>query len=221
MRRMRLLQRLGQHVAQGDVEVLAVVLAGAVLEHREDRRTASSNTSRLSSMVRPNGSSSVIEALSPMPNSQRPLLKQVEHGDALGDAGGVVGGELEDAVAEPDVLGALAGGGEERLRATGSGSIPRGSGAPPSRRSRSRAGRPARPASARPDRACARRPAARAAAAAARRRCRTSSQGLPRRTMQRQARYRSATICVYWLMYQPPLGEMTWPVMNLASSLAR
>lgn len=25
----------------------------------------------------------------------------------------------------------------------------------------------------------------------------------------------------YWLMYQPPLGEMTWPVMNLASSLAR
>jgi len=25
----------------------------------------------------------------------------------------------------------------------------------------------------------------------------------------------------YWLMYQPPLGDMTWPVMNLASSLAR
>jgi hypothetical protein len=25
----------------------------------------------------------------------------------------------------------------------------------------------------------------------------------------------------YWLMYQPPLGEMTWPVMNFASSLAR
>ena len=25
----------------------------------------------------------------------------------------------------------------------------------------------------------------------------------------------------YWLMYQPPLGERTWPVTNLASSLAR
>jgi hypothetical protein len=25
----------------------------------------------------------------------------------------------------------------------------------------------------------------------------------------------------HWLMYQPPLGEMTCPVMNLASSLAR
>ena len=42
--------------------------------------------------------------------------QQVEHGDALGDAGGMVGGELEDAVAEPDLLGALAGGGEERFR---------------------------------------------------------------------------------------------------------
>jgi hypothetical protein len=25
----------------------------------------------------------------------------------------------------------------------------------------------------------------------------------------------------YWLMYQPPFGEITWPVMNGASSLAR
>ena len=25
----------------------------------------------------------------------------------------------------------------------------------------------------------------------------------------------------YWLMYQPPLGERTWPVTNLASSEAR
>ena len=38
--------------------------------------TASSNTARLSSMERPNGSSSVMEALSPMPNSQRPLLSR-------------------------------------------------------------------------------------------------------------------------------------------------
>ncbi len=36
-------------------------------------RTASSKISRLLSMSTPNGSSSVIEALSPMPNSQRPF----------------------------------------------------------------------------------------------------------------------------------------------------
>ena len=39
--------------------------------------------------------------------------QEIERGDPLGDARGMVGGELEDAVAEPDLLGALAGGGEE------------------------------------------------------------------------------------------------------------
>ncbi len=73
-------------------------------------RTASSKTSRLFSMVMSNGSSSVIEALSPMPNSAAAARQQVEAGDALGDVGGMVGGELQDAVAEPDLLGALAGG---------------------------------------------------------------------------------------------------------------
>ena len=67
-------------------------------------------------MSRPNGVSSVIEALSPMPNSTAAVAQEIEHRDALGDAGGMVGGELEDAMAEPDVLGALGGGGEERFR---------------------------------------------------------------------------------------------------------
>ena len=116
-RRMRLLHRLRHHVAQGNVEILAVMLGAAVLVNiGKIARTASSNTSRLVSMSRPNGVSSVIEALSPMPNSQRPLAQQIEHRDALGDARGMIGGELEDAVAEPDVLGALAGGGEEGFR---------------------------------------------------------------------------------------------------------
>ena len=67
-------------------------------------------------MSRPNGVSSVIDALSPMPNSQRPFEQEIEHRDALGDAGGMIGGELENAVAEPDLLGALAGRGEKRFR---------------------------------------------------------------------------------------------------------
>ena len=41
------------------------------------------------------------------------VAQEIEHRDALGDAGGMIGGELENAVAEPDVFGALAGGGEK------------------------------------------------------------------------------------------------------------
>ena len=46
---------------------------------------------------------------------------QVERGDALGDAGRVVvaGRHQDDAVAEPDLLGALRAGGEEHLRRGG------------------------------------------------------------------------------------------------------
>ena len=44
-----------------------------------------------------------------------PVADQVEARDLLRDARRMVGGKLDDAVAEPDVLGALAGGGEEHL----------------------------------------------------------------------------------------------------------
>src|SRR6185312_12018946 len=41
------------------------------------------------------------------------VAQEIEHRDPLGDARGMIGGELEDAVAEPDLPGALACGGEE------------------------------------------------------------------------------------------------------------
>ena len=44
------------------------------------------------------------------------VAQEIEHRDAFGDARGVIGGELEDAVAEPDFLRALAGGGEKGFR---------------------------------------------------------------------------------------------------------
>ncbi len=44
------------------------------------------------------------------------IAEKIEHRDTFGDARGMIGGELEDAVAEPDVPGALAGGGEKRFR---------------------------------------------------------------------------------------------------------
>ncbi len=49
------------------------------------------------------------------------VADEIEAGDLLGDAGRMVGGELDDAVAEADLLGALAGGGEENLGLRGVG----------------------------------------------------------------------------------------------------
>jgi hypothetical protein len=49
-----------------------------------------------------------------------PVGEEIEHRNTLGDARGMVGGELENAVAEPNLFGALAGGGEEGL---GSGRV--------------------------------------------------------------------------------------------------
>ena len=73
---------------------------------------------------------------------------EVERGDALGDAGRVVvaGQRGDDAVAEADVLGALAGARRGTPRARTSGCTPRGSGARPPTRCRTRAGPRARPA---------------------------------------------------------------------------
>src|ERR1700693_1144331 len=77
-------------------------------------RTASSNTSRLVSMSRPNGVSSVIEALSPIPNSTRPLLRRSSTATRSATRAGWL--VVKNAVAEPDVFGALAGGGEKGFR---------------------------------------------------------------------------------------------------------
>ena len=58
---------------RGMFQTLPVCSLGPSLNIGMMARTASSKTSRLFSMSTPNGSSSVIEALSPMPNSQRPF----------------------------------------------------------------------------------------------------------------------------------------------------
>ena len=57
----------------GKLKYLPLCSLGPSLNIGMTARTASSKTSRLFSMVMSNGSSSVIEALSPMPNSARPL----------------------------------------------------------------------------------------------------------------------------------------------------
>ena len=50
------------------------------------------------------------------PEFNASLAEEIEHRDALGDARRMIGGELENAVTEPDVFGALAGGGEKGFR---------------------------------------------------------------------------------------------------------
>ena len=67
-------------------------------------------------MVRSKGASSVW--LAPLAHAELDpaVAEQIQGRDALGHAGRVVGGQLDDAVAEADILGALAGGAEEHLR---------------------------------------------------------------------------------------------------------
>jgi hypothetical protein len=60
----------------------------------------------------------VIDADSPVPISTRPFD---EAGDAFGHPLRRIGGQLHDAVAKPDVLGALRGGGQEHLGRRGMG----------------------------------------------------------------------------------------------------
>ena len=64
---------LGTTMRSGMFQTLPACSLGPSLNMGRMARTASSKISRLFSMVTPNGSSSVIEALSPMPNSQRPF----------------------------------------------------------------------------------------------------------------------------------------------------
>ena len=113
---MRLLERLRDHVARGKVVVLAVEFPAVAGEHRDD------GAHRLLPAV----------ALVAHAHAERVQLRgprrlahaeidasageQIERRDLLRHAMRLVGGELDHAMAEPDVLGALARRTEEHLR---------------------------------------------------------------------------------------------------------
>ena len=178
-RRMRLLHRLRHHVAQGNVEILAVMLGADFREHREDRLHRLLEHLALGFHVAAERRQFGDRRALAHAELAAAVDQEIEHRDALGDAGGMIGGELEDAVAEPDLLGALAGGGEEGFRRRANANIPRGNDVPPPRRGHSRTGRRSRVGSARSGRAGARRPLPTGAAVAARKRCRISCRRLP------------------------------------------
>ena len=114
-RRVRLLQRLRDHVARGEIVILAVefpILAG---EHRHDglHRLLPA----LALVAHPDGEGMELGRPRRLTHAELDAAAgdQIERGDALGDALRLVGGELHDAVAEADALGALARRGEEHL----------------------------------------------------------------------------------------------------------
>jgi hypothetical protein len=115
-RRMWLLHRLRHHVAQRNVEISAVVFRALVPEHRKDRAHGFLEHLALGLHVATERRQFGDGGALAHPELAAAAAEEIEHGHALGDAGGMIGGELQDAVAEADPLGALAGGGEKGFR---------------------------------------------------------------------------------------------------------
>src|SRR5450755_3260548 len=114
--RMRLLHRLWHHIAQGNVEILAVMLAAAFPKHRKDGADGFLEHFLLGFHVAAERRQFGDRGAFAHPELAASVAQEIEYRDAFGDACGVIGGELENAMAKPDVLGALAGGGEKRFR---------------------------------------------------------------------------------------------------------
>jgi hypothetical protein len=111
----RLLQRLRHDVAQWHVEILAVMLAAAVPEHRDygaDRLLPDRPLFGVIDAERLQlGDAGALAGAEFDPAA----ADQIERGDALGTARRVGRRQLHDAVREADALGALARRGEEHL----------------------------------------------------------------------------------------------------------
>lgn len=116
------LQRLGNDVARRHLDVLAVESAERFLDHAADRDLEG---------LLPLGPLVGGVDVEPAELTDRRRFtgaeldaavgQQVQGGDAFGDPGGVVDRrrQMHDAETEPDVLGPLAGGGQEDLRRRG------------------------------------------------------------------------------------------------------
>jgi hypothetical protein len=115
-RRMRFLDGFRHHVAQGYVKVFAVMFAAAVPKHREDGADGLLEHFLLGFHVAAERRQFGDRGAFAHAEFAAAVAQEIEHRDALGDAGGMIGGELENAVAEPDVFGALGGCGKKRFR---------------------------------------------------------------------------------------------------------
>jgi hypothetical protein len=114
-RRVGPLARLRDHVAQREVEVLAVVLPTLLPEHRHEAAHRVLPHRALVSEATVEGVELGDAAALADAELDSAVAEEVERADPLGDARRRVGRELHDAMAEADVLRPLAGGGEEHL----------------------------------------------------------------------------------------------------------
>ena len=115
-RRMRLLHRFRHHVAQRDVEMLAMMLGAHFREHREDRLYRLLEHLALGFHVAAERRQFGDRGALAHAELAAAVAQEIEHRDAFGDARGMICRELENAVAEPDVPGPLAGRGKEGFR---------------------------------------------------------------------------------------------------------
>ena len=119
---MRLLQRLGHHVAGRHLDVLAFEPGEGFLDHASDR-----DLERLFPLRALVGGIDVEPAQLtdgggfPGAELDAPVGQQVKGGNAFGHPRGVIhrGRQVHDAESQPDVLGPLAGRGQEYLRRGG------------------------------------------------------------------------------------------------------
>ena len=116
---MRLLERLGDHIARREIVVLAVELPAFPREHRDDGFHRLLPT--LALVAHFNAEWMQLGRPRRLAHAELDTAarEQVERCHLFGDAMRVVGGELDHAVAEPDALGALAGGTQEHFRRGG------------------------------------------------------------------------------------------------------
>src|SRR5262245_36049626 len=112
---MRLLVGLGDHVAGGAVEVLAVALPAA----RGDRGDEGARALRPDGALRAHARAEWMELGPPLalaePQLHPPARELIESGHALGHTDGMVGGQLDDAVPQADTSRALGGRPQEHL----------------------------------------------------------------------------------------------------------
>ena len=121
-RRMRLLQRLGDDVAGRHLDVLTFETRERLLDHAADRDLEGLLPLRaLVGGIDVESAEFTDGGGFPGAELDAAVGEQVEGGDAFGDPGGVVdrGRQVHDAESQPDVLGPLAGCGQENLRRGG------------------------------------------------------------------------------------------------------
>src|SRR5260370_3435922 len=112
---MRLLQWLGHDIAQWEVEISPVIFAAAIPEHRNDRAHRILPDRALFREIAVEGFELGDAGALAHAEFDAAAADQVECRNPLGDAGGVNGGQLHDAMRQAALLGALARPGEEDL----------------------------------------------------------------------------------------------------------